>query len=1410
MAIDVLGATRVEGAALHPRELAVIAALVVRSGRPLSTQDLAEIVWPESERPATWNKQIHASIARVRRAVGPRRIVTTASGYHLDIDPDEVDARLFESLVSRARKQHTMGEPDRAVATYRRALDLWRGRPYEELVAWPEAMAAAIDLENLQIEASEEILHARLDAGDSVGVISEAESLLRDEPLRESRWALLALASYRAGRQADALSVLRSARERLAEELGIDPGPAIGDLESAILRHDKRLETEPGALPARADCPYRGLAAYQPADADDFFGREAEIAAAVRRLDAAGFLVVTGASGSGKSSLARAGVVPSLRRRGRRVLVVAPGSALAEALRDVNDSGRQVDTVVVDQFEEVLEAGDGSGAQVSALLARFAGSGGQVVLTVRSDFLDRCAADRALGPLMTESVMVVSPMTDPDLRRVIEEPALRAGLRLEPGLVELMMRDAAGAPGVLPHLSHALAETWVHREGPVLTVAGYKATGGIDGAIAQTAERFYATLDPTDRELCRSTLLRLVTVSPDGLAIRRRLSAHPLRDDPALGQLFDQLIRARLVTIEGDSAVLVHEAVTSAWDRFRTWLEDSAEDLGILAHIEAGAAAWDAGGRADDDLARGVRLHAMLDLRERSDPALAETEAAFIDASAAHEADESRMLAAAAAAERHRNRRLRLLVVAVAVIAVIALVTGAVAIRSAMAEAEAAESARIGEVIRTSSALRDTDSVVAALLAAESYRRWPDDARTLGAMLAVLMSPAGEVSNAYIPRTQRLMGAAMIPGTETALVIRDDIHAEIRNVATGDLVRRLDVELRQSSRARQPLVHVSADGRIATVSVSVVRPQADDPPAPEDIGSWLSIIDLRSGELLGQPRLLDREIESFALSPDGLHAAYVHQSGTLVLVDTLGGSVRELTALAGTEPVSWDRGAVGFTADSRTMVVGTGTGALVHVDVESGEASRRVSIPQQTANSRVLPLADGSVIASGDAGTVSISSTGETQWYKEAATPRECGYLALSPSTGTMFCGDPDGHVVERRIDTGELTGRALTYQAGASGEMWVDTDGSRVVMMTAGGYSIGTWHLAGAVGSSPLIVSGLGLARAPSPTGRYLLAGERPVDLTGDGPSTVDSQTFTVWDMEAGRATYEVFGLDANWAGAGVLRTVSPEREVHYVDLESQTVTPAPEHDRDLYAGTEWWAQFATNATGEVLFEMRAGLPIVRQLDPTTGEPIGPDLDTGGPASQAVSVASTADGAQVVTGNFRDEGPQLTVFDASTGEVLAQRTGPNSVIATITSDQEIIAGGYDRIVRLDMDLDQVGALPTPPSGRISTLQSSHDGRTLLVTTWSNDIALYDLESSTLLGIPVSAPATAGLAAALAADGTALFVSTERGIVRWSLAGEDLLAQVCRVAGRNLSAEEWHTYLAGIGERRETCGFATE
>jgi len=238
----VVDGTPVRLAAEKPR--ALLALLLLNRNRVVPTERLVDELWGE-EPPARATKALQVYVSQLRKALGPERLVTRPPGYELRVYEGELDVARFESLVAAAREQLSAGNAKAAVKGLREALELWRGPALREFRSEPFAELAAARLEDQRLAAVEDRLQAELDTGEAARVVPELEELVTAEPLRERPRELLMLALYRAGRQADALDLYRRTRDLFVNELGIEPGPGLRELEQAVLRQDTALRAPP-------------------------------------------------------------------------------------------------------------------------------------------------------------------------------------------------------------------------------------------------------------------------------------------------------------------------------------------------------------------------------------------------------------------------------------------------------------------------------------------------------------------------------------------------------------------------------------------------------------------------------------------------------------------------------------------------------------------------------------------------------------------------------------------------------------------------------------------------------------------------------------------------------------------------------------------------------------------------------------------------------------------------------------------------------------------------------------------------------------------------------------------------------------------------------------------------------------
>ncbi len=775
MEIGVLGPLVVDGdvVRLAPRDRVVLAALTLRPGELVASEQLADALWPDTP-PASWSKVVQGSIVRLRRVLGSAAIETVPRGYRLVMPAHELDAREFERLLARAREQLTLGESERASYTLSKALALWRGRALVDLDGWNVGRVEAGRLDELRRDAEELSVDAALRAGRHRQVLAEARALVEAAPLRERRWELLALAQYQAGHQGDALRTLREVTKVLLGELGLDPGHDLVALEQAILRQDPSLLAG-AALPEPSDtCPYVGLVPYDVADAEGFFGRDADITAGLQRLATSGMLAVVGPSGCGKSSLVRAGIAATLRRDGGRVVVITPGRRPMEALTAVPASGRPT-VLVVDQCEEAVSLCDDAAERASFFTALVAyARTGLLVIALRADRLGDMAAFTDFARLLERGLYLLSPMSEQALRATIEGPARQAGLALEPGLVELLVGEGVHEPGALPLLSHVLRQTWALREGATLTVDGYRATGGVRHAVAQSAESLYEKLRPEQRPMLRDLLLRLVISGPGGEPVRRPVPRRLVAADAEHEELVELLVAARLVTSDDGVVELAHEALARAWPRLRGWLDEDSEGQRILRHLSVAADTWQAMSRPGSELYRGTRLAQALDWRAQSEPDLTPTERAFLDAGQALARAEEHTAAQRARTHARINRRLRGLLAGAAFLLIVAVVAGAIAVRQAN---RATDATRTADARRVASQAQLTDGIDQSLLLALASLQL-DPAAGGGASLLAALARSPQLTSFVPAADQPFWHLDVSPGGETVAVM--DLAGRVR------------------------------------------------------------------------------------------------------------------------------------------------------------------------------------------------------------------------------------------------------------------------------------------------------------------------------------------------------------------------------------------------------------------------------------------------------------------------------------------------------------------------------------------------------------------------------------------------------------------------------------------------------
>ncbi len=727
----VLGPLEVEGTpepvALGGRkQKLVLAHLLRRPNAWVSTESLIDDVWGE-EPPGAAKSSLQSYVSNLRKALGAERLETGAGGYRLVVGPGELDALEFEQTSTRATAE-VDGDPREASDLFRRALGLWRGSAFSDLADEASLLGEIGRLEEERIQAIEGRFDADLALGRHAEVVAELDDLTRRWPLREHLWAQRMLALYRAERPAEALAAYREARSTLVDELGVEPGRPLQQLNERILLQDPELDLPTASADRESfelDNPYKGLRPFREGDEQDFHGREALTEQLVATLpDDARLVTLIGPSGSGKSSVVSAGLIPALRKRlaGERweIASMRPGAfpftefdaamartfpsstsgdhrperdtwLLEAVLRALPEDGSRL-LLVIDQFEELFTLVDDATRNrfLAGLVAAAEEPGDRlrVLVVLRADFFDRPLAYPIFGRLMTEHIVHVLPLGPSELEAAAARPAERVGVTFEPGLLAELVGDVSRQPNALPLFQYALTELFDRREGDELTLARYEALGGLRGAVASRAEDTLTRLDPDRQEAARQLFLRLVRVGA-GTATRRVVQADELAsldiDLVTMQDAVEAFVSNRLLAVDRDPASgaatveVAHEALLSEWQRLAEWIESGRADLRQHRSFVGAMREWLAADRDPDYLLSGGRLERYDAWREVTAMRLTEDERSFLD-----EATRRRDEAASAEAERveaegrmrarARRRSFAVGAIAAAIVAAVAIV----------------------------------------------------------------------------------------------------------------------------------------------------------------------------------------------------------------------------------------------------------------------------------------------------------------------------------------------------------------------------------------------------------------------------------------------------------------------------------------------------------------------------------------------------------------------------------------------------------------------------------------------------------------------------------------------------------------------------------------------------------------
>lgn len=611
--------------------------------------------------------------------------------------------------------------------------------------------------------------------------------------------------------------------------------------------------------------PYKGLRAFEEADAQDFFGREALVSRLISELqknhDWHQFLAVVGPSGSGKSSVVHAGLVPALRdgnltgadrwfivnmvpsaqplhQLSNALLSIAvdPADTISRKLRsDAKGLIQAVENVlgdndqlllVIDQFEEVftLVEDENERRQLLDLLHTAISTPDSrlwIVITLRADFYDKPLLYEEFGALMQARTQVILPLSTGELQRAITGPAHRVGLEVDTDLAAAIVADVREEPGALPLLQYALTEVFERRDGHTLTLAAYRDSGGVLGALARRAEEVFTELPPEQQLLAEQIFLRLVTLGEGAEDTRRRVRYSELtsftKDVATLQAVLDTFGKYRLLTFDRDpdtrepTIEVAHEALIREWKRLRQWLDNNRNDIRLQRMVAAAASDWFKAERDSSYLLTGTRLAQFEDWSKDANVVLGEHEAAFLDESTAErqrqEQIESERQEQQLTLERRARQRLQL-IVGILVIASIIGIGLTVAVfqqsREAQDERDEAQDARDQAISAQATSDASANEARSLTLSTQAQQAFSRGDTTLSLMLA--------------------LEAVRIPGPPEAS------FNTLLDIAYGPGVRNV----LHAHQDRVSAIAISPDGTLAVsgVGVNVFARATGAPPPP--------------------------------------------------------------------------------------------------------------------------------------------------------------------------------------------------------------------------------------------------------------------------------------------------------------------------------------------------------------------------------------------------------------------------------------------------------------------------------------------------------------------------------------------------------------------------------------------------
>jgi WD40 repeat protein len=1073
-------------------------------------------------------------------------------------------------------------------------------------------------------------------------------------------------------------------------------------------------------------CPYRGLQTFDEEHADLFFGRDGDIQRMLEKLKATRFLAVVGPSGSGKSSLVRAGLLPLLRRGAMpdshswTIQVLTPGSRplttlashlvrlypgegmirtldqiaadartlhLGTSLALAERPSRDRAVWVIDQFEEIftLCRDEQERAQFLRNLlyaASIPDGRSTVVLTLRADFYPRCAAYPELSQHLAAQQFLVSPMDLEGLRQAIEEPARRVGLEFEHGLVATILDDVANQSGALPLLEHALLELWQRRRGRMLTLEAYEASGGVKGALAKRADDIYAHASPEQQAIARRVLLRLTQPGEGTEDTRRRATLRELvtrsEEGDAVETLVQRLVEARLLTTGEDPTAggcwvdVSHEALIRGWPRLRSWIEEDRAGLRVHHRLTEAAHEWQQLNRDEGALYRGARLSEAVEWQARNPGALNELEREFLNASVALRERERR------AAQRRVRFMVGGLVAALAVISAFALVAWDQRQAAERQRNDALQEAR-ARATAEAQAIAERDASNQARIAAEESRK---------------LALSREIAARSIAQLQIDPELSVLLATEAVGVART---AEAEDALRAALLSsRVRAHLRGHTDEVKS-VQFSPDGR-RLVTAGLDR--------------TARIWEPTTGRVLAELHGHTGSLKSASFSPDGKLVATASFDKTARIWDVASGTTAvELHGHTGTV---WS---AAFSPDGGRIVTASDDKTARLWEVGSGHIVTELYGHTGPVNSAAFSPDGGLVATASDDGTAALwmAGTGELVARLRGHT-RGVTSATFSPDGGLVATGSQDGSAALWDVSTGRQTAELRAH----TNTVWnasFSPDG-KLLATASGDGTARLW----AVSTASVMAELRGHAdmvwtAAFSPDGRLIATASA-------------DKTARLWDANPGGKVAELRG-HTDWVNSSAFSpdgslvvTASSDKTARLWEAASgNVVTELAGHSDVVWSAAfspdgRWLATASADMTGRV-------------WEAATGQLVA---ELRGHRERVRGVTFSPDGRLLATAGFDDTG---RVWDASTGKAVAILSGHTDWVRSVAFSPDskiVVTASEDRTVRLwEAATGRAVAQLPEHAGGVRSASFSPDGDILITGGFDKVARVWQIATGQLL-----------------------------------------------------------------------------